>query len=82
MAANGTIQRFVSGHQVPSNAICPWCLICTLFLVKRASQSESQSCEMESNDVFLRAGNRWASSAAFGRPGMLSWAVCVDCMVL
>ena len=34
--------------------------------MKRASQLKSQSCEMESSDVFLRAGNKWASSAAFG----------------
>lgn len=50
----------------------------TVSAVKVALQPESQSCPMETRDVFPSEGKRCARLADFGSPGMLSTAVWVD----
>ena len=51
-------------------------------LVKWALHPASQSFGIDVSDVPFNAGNKWLSRAARGSSGMLSLAVCVDCVVL
>ncbi len=80
----GIFQSPVMGHRVPCSMTLWDCLslMVTFCLSKMAMQPASQSFGIEMRDVPFKAGNRWLSRAAVGSSGMLSLAVCVDCMVL
>lgn len=80
----GIFQSPVVGHLVPCSMTFCDCLSLTVTfcLSKIAVHPASQSFGMEIRDVPFKAGNRWLSRAAMGSSGMLSLAVCVDCMVL